>query len=91
MRTERSMKSWPVQDAKARFSEMLETCLKEGPQLVTRRGAEAAVLVPVKEWHRLTGAAAPTLKALLLATDARVELSLPGQGGWRRRDPPDAA
>ena len=38
------MKIWPVQDAKARFSEMLETCLREGPQLVTRRGTDAAVL-----------------------------------------------
>jgi prevent-host-death family protein len=32
------MKSWPVQDAKARFSELLDTCLKEGPQIVTRAG-----------------------------------------------------
>jgi hypothetical protein len=32
------MRTWPVQDAKARFSELLEICLKEGPQLVTRRG-----------------------------------------------------
>jgi toxin FitB len=39
------MKVWPVQDAKARFSEFLDACLSEGPQMVTRRGAEAAVLV----------------------------------------------
>ena len=36
------MRSWPVQDAKVRFSELLETCLREGPQMVTRRGAEIA-------------------------------------------------
>ena len=47
------MKSWPVQDAKARFSELLETCLREGPQLVTRRGEKAAVLVPVTYWQQL--------------------------------------
>ncbi len=41
------MKSWPVQYAKARFSEMLETCLNAGPQLITKRGADAAVLVPL--------------------------------------------
>ena len=40
------MQAWPVQDAKARFSEFLEKCLTEGPQMVTKRGAEAAVLVP---------------------------------------------
>jgi hypothetical protein len=26
-------KTWPVQDAKARFSELLDTCLKDGPQM----------------------------------------------------------
>ena len=31
-------KTWQVQDAKARFSELLETSLSEGPQIVTRRG-----------------------------------------------------
>jgi prevent-host-death family protein len=47
------MKIWPVQDAKARFSELLKVCLLEGPQIVTKRGAEAAVLVPMAEWRRL--------------------------------------
>ncbi|HUB46105.1 MAG TPA: type II toxin-antitoxin system prevent-host-death family antitoxin [Acetobacteraceae bacterium] len=40
------MRNWPVRDAKARFSEMLGTCLREGPQVVIKRGADAAVLVP---------------------------------------------
>ena len=79
------MKSWPVQDAKARFSEMLETCLKEGPQVVTKRGADAAVLVPVRVWLRLKRATKPTLKDLLLADEARGELNVPRRGGQRRR------
>jgi antitoxin Phd len=56
------VKSWPVQEAKARFSEFLEACLREGPQLVTRRGKEAAVLVPATEWQRLAQSAKPTLR-----------------------------
>lgn len=83
------MKTWPVQDAKARFSEMLETCLEEGPQVITRRGAEAAVLLPMKEWRRLERAAKPGLKELLLADVARGELNLPQRGGSRRRAPHD--
>jgi antitoxin Phd len=83
------MKSWPVQDAKARFSEMLDTCLTEGPQLITKRGADAAVLVPVKDWQMLKRAAKPTLKALLLANVARGELNVPERGDKRRRAPPD--
>ncbi len=81
------MKTWPVQDAKARFSELLEACLREGPQLVTRRGAEAAVLVPVTEWQRLIRAAKPTLKELLLSDVGRGELEIPPRGRWRRRPP----
>jgi prevent-host-death family protein len=79
------MQSWPVQDAKARFSEFLEACMAEGPQMVTKRGAEAAVLVPVGEWRRLQAAARPSLKQLLLSEEARVDLQIPARGSARRR------
>lgn len=79
------MQTWPIQDAKARFSEFLETCLTEGPQLVTKRGAEAAVLVPVDEWRRLKAAARPLLKDLLLQETTRMSLSIPARGRARRR------
>jgi prevent-host-death family protein len=79
------MHSWPVQDAKARFSEFLEACLAEGPQMVTKRGAEAAVLVPVSEWRRLQSAARPSLKQLLLSDSARGELNVPARGQAKRR------
>jgi prevent-host-death family protein len=81
------MQTWPVQDAKARFSEFLETCLTKGPQMVTRRGAEAAVLVPVDEWKRLEAGARPSLKALLLQTNARSTALAPTRGQARRRTP----
>ena len=81
------MRSWPVQDAKARFSELLEASLSEGPQLVTRRGAETAVLVPIAEWRRLQRSARPSLKALLLTDEARVEIPVPRRGSRRRRTP----
>lgn len=83
------MQTWPVQDAKARFSEFLERCLSDGPQMVTRRGAEAAVLVPVDEWRRLQAAARPGLKQLLL--DPRATSAVPprARGGSARRPLPD--
>jgi antitoxin Phd len=81
------MKTWPVQDAKARFSELLETCLREGPQLVTRRGEKAAVLVPAAQWQRLADAGKPTLKDLLLTDFARFDMPLPPRGKKRRRAP----
>lgn len=79
------MHVWPVQDAKARFSEFLDSCLTEGPQMVTRRGVETAVLIPVQEWRRLQAAARPSLKALLLADEARTDELVPARGKARRR------
>ncbi len=76
------MRHWPVEDAKARFSEMLQTCLKEGPQLVTSRGAEAAVLVPVEQWKRLNRSRYPSVKEWLLSDDARGELNIPSRRKW---------
>ena len=81
------MKSWPVQDAKARFSELLQTCLKDGPQLVTKRGAGAAVLVPLAEWERVKRGNRPTLKEWLLTDIARGDLNIPSRRTWRRRSP----
>lgn len=81
------MKSWPVQDAKARFSEMLDRCLKDGPQIVTRRGVEAAVLVPADAWRRLQQAARPSLKELLLTEEGRGEVLVTARGARRRGAP----
>ena len=79
------MKTWRVQDAKARFSELLETCIADGPQMVTRRGAEAAVLVPVEEWRRLQAAARLSLKQLLLSDVGRTDVLTPPRRAARRR------
>ena len=81
-------KKWPVQDAKARFSELLDACVREGPQVVTRRGEQIAALVPMAEWKRLCQAARPSLKALLLSDFGRTELKLPARGRLRRRPLP---
>jgi antitoxin Phd len=66
---------------------MLETCMSDGPQIVTKRGSEAAVLVPVAEWRRLQQTASPSLKQLLLSPSARYDLKLPPRGKLRRRTP----
>lgn len=79
------MGTWAVQDAKARFSELLDTCVAEGPQIVTKRGVEAAVLVPLGEWRRLQAAAQPSLRQLLLSESARFELQIPARGHAHQR------
>jgi prevent-host-death family protein len=81
--------AWQLQDAKARFSELIEASLRDGPQVVTRRGVETAVVVPIDEWRRLKAAARPTLKDWLLAPtpkfDGFAEM-IPKRGRVRRRN-----
>ncbi len=49
----RIRESWPLQDAKNRFSEVVDEALRSGPQIITRRGAETVVVVSVADWARL--------------------------------------
>jgi len=76
---------WPVQDAKARFSEFLNACVNDGPQVVSRRGTQAAVLVPITQWNEMQAVARPTLKQWLLSDEARTETLAPPRGKARRR------
>ena len=80
-------KKWPVQDAKMRFSELLDTALAEGPQIVTKRGVETAVLLPIEQWRRMERMTRPDLKELLLASEARIEELTPTRRQYRHRPP----
>ncbi len=46
--------TWQVQDAKNRFSALVDQALRHGPQIITRRGTEAVVVLSVKDYARLT-------------------------------------
>jgi len=46
--------TWTVAEAKAKFSEVIDRAVAEGPQTITRKGRTAAVLVGAEEWQRKT-------------------------------------
>ena len=79
------MHTWPVQDAKARFSEMLETSLIEGPQMVTKHGKATAVLVPIPHWDALQASSKSTLKQLLLDRTVISDIVVLARGGLKLR------
>jgi len=58
---------------------------REGPQVVSRRGIETAVLVPIAEWRRVQARSRPSLKAFLLAPEPRIETLAAERGRARRR------
>ena len=47
-------RTWALQDAKNRFSELVSKALEAGPQVITRRGQVTAELVSFDEWTRLS-------------------------------------
>lgn len=61
------MSVWQLQDAKSRFSEVVDLSLREGPQMVTRRGEEAVVVLSVREYRWLTGHTPRLIDCLLNA------------------------
>ncbi len=46
------MIAWALQDAKGRFSELVDCAITKGPQLVTRRGENAVVVVAVEQFRQ---------------------------------------
>jgi prevent-host-death family protein len=54
-KTPRGPGTWPLQDAKARFSELVRRAHNEGPKIVTVPGREEVVVVSASAFHRLTG------------------------------------
>jgi prevent-host-death family protein len=45
---------WTVAQAKAKFSEVIDRAMAEGPQTITRKGRKAVVIVEAEEWQRKT-------------------------------------
>jgi prevent-host-death family protein len=61
------MHTWQLQEAKSRFSEVVDLTLKEGPQMVTRRGEEAVVILAAHDYWRLNGQTTRLMDCLLNA------------------------
>jgi prevent-host-death family protein len=59
---------WPLQDAKARFSELMRKARTDGPQHVTIHGRDEVVILAAEEFRRLNGDL--TGKALIAAVQA---------------------
>jgi len=71
--------TWQLQEAKNRLSAVVERALKNGPQVITRRGAEVAVLVSMKDYQKLVakqeGLGTFLMKSPLVGSGVEVERS----------------
>ena len=66
-------KIWQMDDAEARFGEIIDAALLEGPQILTDKGVDKVVLVPIQLWRDLKSDTKSSLKELLLATEPRTD------------------
>jgi prevent-host-death family protein len=44
---------WQLQEAKNKFSEVVEEAVKHGPQIITRRGVETAIVLSYTEYRKM--------------------------------------
>lgn len=81
------MSNWPVQEAKSRFSELIDQSIANGPQVVTRHGRATAVVVPYAQWRALEARGQRDIKSVLLDTSTpRFELAIPTRGEKKSRN-----
>lgn len=82
------MSKWQLQEAKSRFSELIDETLEKGPQVVTRRGIDTAVIVSIEEWRKLKDEKRMNWKDVLLGEGPRFSIPLPKRGKARSRKAP---
>ena len=67
---------WQLQEAKSKFSQVVERALAQGAQIITRRGRKAVVVLPYAEYERLTRGDSSLAQFLLASPLAGSELSI---------------
>jgi len=80
------MGSWQLQEAKAKLSEVIATAQAQGPQIITQRGVNTAVIVPFDEWNRAAQRKGRTLLEVL-QSGPKGELPLAPRSKWKMRKP----
>ncbi len=79
------MGTWQLQHAKAHLSEVIESAVNEGPQIITKRGVKTAVVVPFAEWERAQSSRRSLLQ--VLQSGPQFDLQIPPRGKLKTRRP----
>ena len=77
----------PDQDDKSKFGQLLDVTLAEGPQMATKGGVDAAMLIPIEQWRKLERIARLDLTDLLVPSEARTGDLVPPRRRPGRRTP----
>ncbi len=70
------MHTWQLQEAKNRLSEVVDKALQQGPQLITRRGAETAIVLSMEDYRKMRQPETDLVEFMQTSPLAGVELDL---------------
>ena len=70
------MQTWQIQTAKNRLSDLVDRAVTQGPQLITRRGIETAVVLSVDEYRRLRRPESDLVEFFRSSPLSQIELDL---------------
>jgi antitoxin Phd len=79
-------RTWQLQEAKNKFSEVVEEAVKDGPQVVTKRGVETVVILSYSEYVELTAPQQKLSGFFRESPLAEVELDVPRDSSGLRPD-----
>jgi prevent-host-death family protein len=77
---------WQLQDAKNKLSELIERALKQGPQLITRRGKKAVIVMSYKEYERMKNSQIKLSEFFRASPMTKVDLNLKRDKSLPRED-----
>ena len=77
---------WQLQDAKNKFSEVIERALKQGPQLITRRGQKTVIIMSYKEYTRMRQSQSKLSEFFRASPLAKVDINLERDKSLPRED-----
>lgn len=77
---------WQLQDAKNKLSEVIERALKQGPQLITRRGEKAVIIISYKEYTRLKNSQTKLSEFFRTSPLTKVDLNIKRDKSLPRED-----
>lgn len=78
---------WQLHEAKNKLSEVVEEAMKSGPQAITKRGAEAVIVLSYEDYRRLTAAGQKLSEFFRESPLAAAELDLQRDTGTARTEP----
>ncbi|KAF3891201.1 type II toxin-antitoxin system Phd/YefM family antitoxin [Tolypothrix bouteillei VB521301] len=80
------MKQWQLQEAKNKLSEVIEEAIHQGPQVITKRGVEVAIVLSYREYQKMLSAQQKLSTFFQTSPLAEVELDLSRDKSDARED-----